>query len=245
LIWIIGGTSETREFLNQLPQNLKTIITVTTEEGRKALSSFDVPIHVAQMDEIAMAHFIEMNLVSIIVDLSHPYAVEVSKNAIKVSQKLNLPYFRFVRSKTTLTTGHQFNSIASCATYLKSITGTVFFTTGIKSIPDFEPAKGKNRFIYRILPSLTSFKSIENLSLDLKNIVAMHGPFSIEMNSALFRQFKADYVVMKNAGITGGTEEKLQACILTGAKPLMIDRPNENGFSCLKKLKEALLENKE
>lgn len=242
MIWLIGGTAETREFLQQLPQNLKIIVTVTTEEGQKAFSSFDVPIHVAQMDETAMEHFIKMHQVLKIVDLSHPYAVEVSKNANKVSQKLNLPYFRYVRSKTTLTTGHQFNSIASCATFLKSVTGSVFFTTGIKSIPEFEPVKGKNRFIYRILPSLTSFKSIENLSLDLKNIVAMHGPFSIEMNIALFRQFKADFVVMKNAGTAGGTEEKIQACILTGAKPLMIDRPIETGFSCLKKLKDAVLE---
>ena len=242
MIWIIGGTSETRQFLEQLPENLNKIITVTTEEGKKAIASFDVPVHVAQMDEIAMRQFIESNRISKIVDLSHPYAVEVSKNADTVAQKLNLPYFRYVRSKTELITGQQFGSIAVCANFLKTISGTVFFTTGIKSIPDFEPIKGKNRFIYRILPSLTSFKAIESLNIDLQNIVAMHGPFSIEMNIALFRQFKADYVVMKNAGKTGGTDEKIQACSQTGAKPLMIDRPNENGFTSLKKLQDAVLE---
>ena len=36
---------------------------------------------------------------TMIVDISHPYAVEVSSNAIEVAKKLSLKYYRFEREE--------------------------------------------------------------------------------------------------------------------------------------------------
>ena len=58
-----------------------------------------------------------------------------------------------------------------------------------------------------------------------KEIVALQGPFSEELNIALYRQYGADVVVTKNSGEIGGTDTKLTAARKLGLPVVMIDRP--------------------
>ena len=50
-----------------------------------------------------------------------------------------------------------------------------------------------------------------------RNLIAMQGPFSAEMNVALLHQTKAKYFVTKESGKAGGFEEKKKAARETGA----------------------------
>ena len=58
-----------------------------------------------------------------------------------------------------------------------------------------------------------------------KEIVALQGPFSEELNIALYRQYGAEVVVTKNSGEIGGTDTKLTAARKLGLPVVMIDRP--------------------
>ena len=61
-----------------------------------------------------------------------------------------------------------------------------------------------------------------------KQIVAMQGPFSLELNKAMFLNYQADVVVTKNSGSIGGTDTKLEAAKTLDLPVVVIDRPKLN-----------------
>ena len=155
----------------------------------------------------------------------------------------DIKYIRFVRAKTLSVDENiiEVKSIECCKDYLKSINGTVFFTTGSKNIVDFEKVKRDNIYIYRVLPSKFSIDECVENNIELKNIIAILGPFSETLNISLFKEYHVDYVVMKDSGEKGGTKEKLTACQKLGIKVIMIGRETEIGVSDIEKLVEMIL----
>ncbi len=238
MIWIIGGTSETNRLLKLLGPEQESIVTVATETGAAFIKNRQ-PV-VGRMDQKQMTAFIKKQDIYVIVDLSHPYAIEVTKNAKQAAESTGTKYIRYLRSTTDTTDTKTLTSLNQCLSFLKIITGTVFFTTGSKHISEFQAVRGNNRFIYRILPAPESLAICRNNHVDMKDIVAILGPFSQEMNQVMFQEYKADYVIMKNSGNPGGTDEKIKACRQLGITPVIIERPPEEGFNDLQSLAEFL-----
>ena len=239
MIWIIGGTGETGCFLKKWNNRIPVVVSVATEEGRAGLQGGSVVV--ARLDRAAMVRFIEDRNIAGIVDLSHPYAVEVSCNARQAADICRIAYFRYSRKTADVQGAIVCSGLDDCLRFLRSIAGTVFFTTGSKNIPEFQKVCGKNRFVYRILPVRTSIETCIEYGVPLRNIVALLGPLSKELNIALFREYGADYVVMKNAGKEGGTPEKIAACAQLGIRPVVIDREQERGYTDWERLLDDLL----
>lgn len=236
MIWVIGGTSEAREFMNLFENRAILIVTVATEDGRRILSEGN--ILTGRLDYHDMVHFIRENTIRVLVDLSHPYAVEVSDNAEMAAAAEGIPYLGFSRSRTEwVKEAIYLDSFDSCMEKVREMEGSFFFTTGVKTLPDFERIRGNNRFVHRIIPSLESLKICVDNNLALADIVALLGPFSRELNRALFKEYKADYVVMKDSGKRGGTLEKLLACRDLGITPIVIGRKSREGYNDLIRLK--------
>ena len=85
--------------------------------------------------------------------------------------------------------------------------------------------RNKNNLFVRILPTTTSIQSAEELGYLPKNIIAMQGPFSKNMNIAMLKDLKIDYLITKESGETGGELQKVEACQECGVKILAIKRP--------------------
>ena len=80
------------------------------------------------------------------------------------------------------------------------------------------------------LPSV--IEACRELGFEGKNLIAMQGPFSEEMNRAMLRQYDCRYLVTKDSGKAGGFPEKIQAAISCGAVPVIIGRPSgDTGIS--------------
>ena len=242
MIWIIAGTSEAREIIDRIKDLDSFLATVATEEGKKIIDSPNVIV--GRMDLDDMKAFVRKDNISLIVDLSHPYADVVSSNAKKVSKEENIKYIRYIREKTQESSKAIYlKSYEDTYDYLSGVEGTVFFTTGSKNIGDFEKIRAENRFIYRILPALESIKECNAQNIALKDIVAMLGPFSIEYNKIMFSEYQADYVIMKDSGRSVGTLEKIRACEELGILPVIIKRQDEEGINSLDEVEEIIREN--
>ncbi len=169
--------------------------------------------------------------IDMIVDLSHPYAKVVSENARSICEELNIKYVRYARKKSANKKGDiTLSSYEEAYEFLSKIKGTVFFTTGSKNIKDFEKVRGENRFIYRALPALESLKLCKDSNVHMRDIVGILGPFSKELNKAMFSFYQPDYCLMKDSGEAGGTEEKISACKDLGIKTIVIRRGDEDGL---------------
>ena len=63
-----------------------------------------------------------------------------------------------------------------------------------------------------------------------RNIIALQGPFSQELNEALIRQYHIKYLVTKDGGRAGGFAEKVRAAQAAGAALVLIRRPKDEGL---------------
>lgn len=242
MIWIIGGTSEAGKLVDFLARHGKNyIMSVATEEGKEFFENANLQI--GRMTKERMLEFCKRKNITVLADLSHPYAVLVSQNAKAAAFELGIKYIRYAR-KTAVSrnAGKRFKNISDLQGFLRTLNSeTVFFTTGSKNIKDFEAVRSSNRFIYRILPVPDSILKCKEAGVLTRNIVAMTGPVSKNVNKALFSFYGSAYVVMKDSGEAGGTKEKLEACKALKIIPLIIEREAEDGFTDLKKIEKEIL----
>ena len=225
MIWIIGGTGEARQLIDKLKGKKEFIASVATYCGAEMLAD-QQPI-VGRMGCTDMVQFIIEKSIDTIVDMSHPYALEVTQNARAASEETGTAYIRFVRKSSDMKDCIFVDSLEQCVSCLKGLSGCIFFTTGTKNIKDFEKVKGTKRFVYRVLPSVFSIQECVDRGIRMEDIIAILGPISEDMNYSMFKDYKADFVVMKDSGIAGGTINKINACVKLGITPIVIQRLTE------------------
>ena len=99
-------------------------------------------------------------------------------------------------------------------------------TTGSKELAVFcEDEEVKKRLVVRVLPGLESLELCKQNGLEGKQIIAMQGPFSKEMNLATIRQYHIDCLVTKESGKTGGEDTKILAAMEAGIPCYVIRKP--------------------
>ncbi len=174
---------------------------------------------------------------TIVVDATHPFATEVTENIKGACSGLPVQYLRIVRDEEIIhhdiKTSRYYDDITACVEALNRIPGNVLFTTGSKEIAEVcSKISDISRVYVRVLPSLKSIELCERAGIRNDHIVAMHGPFSEEMNLAVIRQYDIACLVTKDSGKTGGLEEKITACQKAGIPCFCIKRPgDEKGIS--------------
>lgn len=228
MIWVIGGTKDSRDFIESFPFKEKLVVTTATEYGGKLLENIeDIKVFCKRLDLEGMNKFIEENSINKIIDLSHPYAEEVSRNAIECSRVKEIDYIRFERENLVSEDGViEFSELEFMIKYLESLEGNILVTLGSNNLHKFENIKNKSNIYFRILPKWEMIKKAEDLGVLPKNIIAMQGPFSKELNIAMMRQLNIKYIVSKKGGNTGGEREKIESAKDIGAISIMLSRPN-------------------
>lgn len=240
MIWILGGTSESVTLIERIQGKLDYIVTVATASGKECLPDA-TRVRVGRLNLEQMREFIREHSIEIVVDLTHPYATEVTQHVRQICREFQQRYFRYVRESSEAKDAVCCASLEECVSFLQSLSNScVFFTTGSKHIETFQQIRGNNRFVYRILPAPESLEACVAHHVEMKDIVAALGPFSEAMNIAMFREYQAEYVVMKDSGQVGGTPQKIAACEKLGIKSVLLLRKEEQGFTSLEMLEKTL-----
>lgn len=220
MIGLILGTSEGRKILSLLNKFTDDILVSTaTEYGGEILKDYKYTyLNTNPLDLEGLVKLFKEKSVDILVDASHPYALEISKNAMKACEILSVEYLRYERPSCT----HKFKNeekIIEVKDYeelynkLKNIKGNILNTTGSRNLDKILSMNLENRIIHRVLPSVKVMHECIDKGVDVGDIIAIKGPISYELNSAFIKEYKAQAVLLKDSGIQGGTEEKLKACV--------------------------------
>ena len=111
--------------------------------------------------------------------------------------------------------------------------GKILLTVGSKELSAYCASETiRHRLYARVLPSVESLSLCAEQGLYGKQVIAMQGPFTAQMNEAVIRQYEITCLVTKESGLPGGYQEKTDAAKRTGAKLFVIGCPNEEeGYS--------------
>ena len=216
-ILIFAGTTEGRELSECLAKaKIHHTVCVATEYGEIVLGQNPYTvIHCGRMDESGMVHFMQEGAYEVVVDATHPYATVVTQNIKEAADNCGMTYLRLLRD-----TGSDenedgivlFKDNAACAEALKETKGNILLTTGSKELAVYcrEPSV-KERLFVRVLPGMESLTLCHEQGIAGKQIIAMQGPFSVQMNEALIEQFQIRCLVTKQSGANGGYQDKIKA----------------------------------
>ncbi|MBV1821372.1 cobalt-precorrin-6A reductase [Clostridium cochlearium] len=231
MIGLISGTSEGKELLSNLNRYTDNILVSTaTSYGGELLKDYKYKyLNTTPLDKENMIKLFKEKKVEVLIDASHPYALEVSKNAMEVCNYIGIEYIRFEREKI-IEKFLEEEKISVVESYedlyskLKDIKGNVLNTTGSRNMEKIIKLNLENRIIHRVLPSLKVIKECFDLGVELHNIIAIKGPISYDLNRAFIREYNAKAILLKDSGKEGGTEEKIRAAIDENIYAIVVDR---------------------
>lgn len=195
-------------------------------------------IQTGRMDAQEMAQWMEKEAITVVVDATHPFAQAVSREIRLACHLTQTEYLRLIREKpgtkippaSGLSWVSSFKEAAALLNQelLQHGERKALLTIGSKELACFctNPAL-QSRLFVRVLPSVEAIQLCQEAGFGGKQIIAMQGPFSCELNKALLLAIEASYLVTKESGKTGGFEEKLEAARLCGCQVIAIKRPQE------------------
>lgn len=228
-VLLFSGTTEGRELSEKLlAEGHEVTVSVATPYGEEEQAK--VPgalIETGRKDLSGMKELLKGK--DLCVDATHPYAVDATATIKQAAEDAGVPFVRIARTLSEDSGEHTFSKVSDIVEYLKQKEGNILVATGTKELPGFRDLPPE-RLFPRVLPSVENIEACEALSIPHRNIVAMQGPFSAELNAAVIRQKQIAFTVTKNGGATGGFPEKVEAARATGTELLVLQPPEDEGM---------------
>jgi len=209
-LWLIGGTQESRQLVQQLvaalvtrPQTPQLLITVTTEAARSLYPQMAPDqIWVGRLTTDHADRFVTEHGITAILDLSHPFATAISQLAIAIAQSHHLPYLRYERpldeagterwrdrrDRAGLIQVPQLHDLLTPA-YLSS--DRTLLTLGYRQLTEFAPWQSQATLFARILPSPVALNTALAQGFTPDRLIALRPPISLDLEMALWQHWRS------------------------------------------------------
>ncbi|MBQ3423990.1 MAG: precorrin-6A reductase [Clostridia bacterium] len=245
-ICVFAGTTEGRLLLEFLAgQPVQVMACTATDYGEKLVAEADnIVVSAKRLDAGEIEELIKCHQFSLVIDATHPFAADASENIRQACAKCSVEYLRLNRKEVNLPDGVIFvDSIQEAASFLSSHPGNALITTGSKALEAYTAIEDyRERLFVRVLPMISSLDACTSLGFSPSHIIAMQGPFSVDMNMAMLRAVRAKWLVTKDSGGYGGYPEKLRAAHCTGAGCIVVGRPLQPPGSHFSEVVDRLIE---
>lgn len=240
-ILIFGGTTEGRKLAEYASgHDINCYVSTATVYGKSILGDLKgIECISGRMDETEIRDFVKDHDIRLVIDATHPFAVEVTKNIRSACLTADTQYIRCLRedgeksdpyedseAENIVITG----SVQEAVEYLRHTQGNILIATGSKELHLYTAIEGyEKRCFARVLSTVEAVEESVRLGFKGRNLIAMQGPFSAEMNVALLHQTDAKFFITKESGKAGGFEEKVKAARETEAVLVVVGRPEDEG----------------
>ena len=230
-VLVFAGTTEGRELAELLADsNIKCSVCVATDYALELMDDKRLDVHCGRLTEEEMEVLMRDGKFDVVVDATHPYAQIVSQNVRQAADKESISLIRLRRSTESAEEGFvSFKTHEECSAWLSFQTGNILLTTGSKDLGSYAKNETiKNHLFVRVLPGEESIRLCTANGITGRQIIAMQGPFSAQMNECILREYSIDWMVTKISGHAGGFEEKVEAAKKAGVGICAILPPTEN-----------------
>lgn len=169
-----------------------------------------------------LADFIRAQGISHVLDATHPFAAQMSRNACAACEATGTPLLALERAPWQAQPGDRWTDVASmadAASALPQAPSRVFLAVGRKQLDAFA-ACPQHHYLLRLVDA----PQAGSLPLPRHTVVLGRGPFSMADDLALLQQHGIVWLVAKNAG-GSATQGKIDAARALGLPVVMVQRP--------------------
>ncbi|MCY1128359.1 cobalt-precorrin-6A reductase [Frigidibacter sp. RF13] len=218
---ILGGTTEASALARAVAE--AGIPAVFSYAGRtEAPVGQPLPTRIGGFGGVAgLEAYLRDAAISHVIDATHPFAAQMSRNAVAASKAAGVPLCSLERPAWVAGQGdnwHHAPDIAAAVAILPEAPARVFLAIGKQNLNLFA-AKPQHHYLLRLVDPPEG-----PLPLPDAEAVIARGPFTEPGDRALLSDHRISHIVAKNAGGTGA-EAKLQAARALGLPVILIDRP--------------------
>lgn len=231
-VLVFGGTTEGRILSDYLRKaGILHEISVATEYGKEILlENGEENLLVGRKNFKEIEEMIKSLEVSIVVDATHPFATAASKEIKTACEASDVPYLRLKRSTEVKADGAEnvicVDSIEDASKAAEDTDGNILVLTGSKDLEKIASIiTDTSRVFVRVLPNEDSIGKCIKAGFGGRQIIAMQGPFSKQMNIATIKEIDAKAIITKESGKAGGFDEKIEAAISCGVKAIVVRNP--------------------
>ena len=225
MILILGGTTEGRIAARTLEESGKPFYYSTKGAEQEVTMHHGIRLYGA-MDELDLEHCCREHNIQLLVDAAHPFAIQLHQTVEKVAHTLNLLVIRFERIYPPRDEEH----ITWCDDFedaIRQIRKEDIFTllalTGVQSIAKLKPLWQESTCCYfRILNRENSRRLAKREGFPEKYLHYYHAG---EDERILLQQLHPEAILIKESGLSGGFNEKVEAALQEGIRIFAIRRP--------------------
>lgn len=168
-----------------------------------------------------LARWLRETQISHVIDATHPFAVQMSRNAVQACALAGVPLVALTRPEWQLRPGDRWKrvpDIEGAVAALERPRANVMLAVGRMHLPQFAP-NPQHRYLLRLVDPPEG-----PLPVPEAEVIVDRGPFDEAADRNLMQRHGIDLVVSKNAGGTGAYA-KIAAARSLGLPVVMIDRP--------------------
>jgi precorrin-6A/cobalt-precorrin-6A reductase len=220
-ILLLGGTTEASELAQALAS--AHIDAIFSYAGR-TLSPVaqPLPTRVGGFGGVAgLQAWLQANCITHVVDATHPFAAQMSANAVQACTAAGVPLLAFERAAWQAQAGDNWQYVAdieAAVAALPAEPARVFLAIGKQHLLPFARCP-EHAYLLRLVDAPL------DLPLRHAQVVVARGPFTVESDKALLQAHGITHVVAKNAG-GSGAQAKLEAARALGLRVILINRPS-------------------
>ncbi len=245
MILVLSGTRDGRGIVRFLKNNGFTVLATAVTDYGSELSKGAGADYVAsgELDDKEMAGLIRQHNCTAVIDATHPFAAEASKNAMSACRELGVGYLRYEREPAAIPKNplvHHVGNIEEAAKVASQLGNVIFYTAGSRGLELFLKQIKRKRVVVRVIPAEEVIKKCLVLGISTGDIIAMQGPFSTELNRAMMEECGSDVLVTKESGKVGGIEEKVRSALSLNIAVVVIERPKLNYPSVVNEEKDVI-----
>jgi precorrin-6A/cobalt-precorrin-6A reductase len=234
---ILGGTTEASALARRIAGR-RDVEPVLSFAGRtRSPSPPPIPFRVGGFGGVAglEAYLIERKI-DAVVDATHPFAAQMSRNAVAACGTLGLPIAGFTRPGWGKRDGDHWTSVADMAGAVRALgerPRRVFLTIGGVQLAEFARAS-QHWFLVRTIDPPEALRALPS-----HRLILARGPFGVADEIALMRSERIDTLVTKNSG-GAATEAKIEAARVLGIEVIIVERPAPEDYPVFEAVDDVL-----
>ena len=165
-----------------------------------------------------LAQFVRDEGISLILDATHPYAAQISRNAAEAGRLSGMPCWALRRPAWQPQVGDDWREVGDWAELIEALKPfkRPLFTLGREPLQHLDEIPPEQFWTLRALDVYPGNERCE--------VIGARGPFLVEDERALFERRGIDVLISKNSGSTA-TEPKLEVARESGVPVLVLKRP--------------------